>query len=97
MPQTAPNWREIFARSQPRCKTSAHTRTFEAIGGVSTLLVPDNTKVAVIKACLYEPQVNRTYAGRATRPTCAVTKRCRLKRSASVMSNSPPCAPRSDR
>jgi hypothetical protein len=24
--------------------------------------VPDNTKVAVIKACLYEPQVNRTYA-----------------------------------
>ena len=48
------------------------------------LLVPDNTKVAVIKACLYDPQVNRTYAemaahydtailparpdGRATRP-----------------------------
>ena len=26
------------------------------------LLVPDNAKVAVIKACLYEPQVNRTYA-----------------------------------
>jgi hypothetical protein len=26
------------------------------------LLVPDNTKVAIIKACLYEPQVNRTYA-----------------------------------
>jgi transposase len=24
--------------------------------------VPDNTKVAFIKACLYEPQVNRTYA-----------------------------------
>ena len=24
--------------------------------------MPDNTKVAVIKACLYEPQVNRTYA-----------------------------------
>ena len=29
----------------------AHTRTFEAIGGVPKLLVPDNTKVAVIKAC----------------------------------------------
>jgi hypothetical protein len=26
---------------------------------VPHLLVPDNTKVAVIKACLYEPQVNR--------------------------------------
>src|SRR5713226_5778662 len=43
----------------------AHTRTFEAIGGVPSLLVPDNTKVAVIKACLYEPQVNRSYADMA--------------------------------
>jgi transposase len=33
---------------------------------VPKLLVPDNTKVAVIKACLYEPQVNRTYAEMAT-------------------------------
>ena len=40
----------------------AHTWAFEAIGGVPNLLVPDNTKVAVIKACLYEPQVNRTGA-----------------------------------
>jgi transposase len=29
---------------------------------VSKFLVPDNTKVAVIKACRYDPQVNRTYA-----------------------------------
>jgi transposase len=29
----------------------ARTRAFEAIGGVPNLLVPDNTKVAVIKAC----------------------------------------------
>src|SRR5438270_4990207 len=40
----------------------AHTRAFAALGGVPKLLVPDNTKVAVIKAYLYEPQVNRTYA-----------------------------------
>jgi transposase len=40
----------------------AHTRAFAAIGGVPRLIVPDNAKVAVIKACLYEPQVNRTYA-----------------------------------
>ena len=33
-----------------------------AIGGVPALLVPDNTKVAIIKACLYGPQTNRTYA-----------------------------------
>ncbi len=40
----------------------AHTRAFAAIGGVPQLLVPDNPKAAVIKACLYEPEVNRTYA-----------------------------------
>jgi len=50
----------------------AHTRAFEAIGGVPNLLVPDNTKVAVIKACLYEPQVNRTYADMAAHYDTAV-------------------------
>ena len=50
----------------------AHTRAFEAIGGVPNLLVPDNTKVAVIKACLYEPQVNRTYAEMAVHYDTAV-------------------------
>src|SRR3954447_25685820 len=44
----------------------AHTRALEAIGGVPKLLVPDNPKVAVIKACLYEPQVNWTYLDLAT-------------------------------
>jgi transposase len=43
----------------------AHVHAFEAIGGVTHLLVPDNTKAAVIKACLYDPQVNRTYADMA--------------------------------
>jgi transposase len=46
----------------------AHTRALEAIGGVPHLLVPDNTKVAIIKACLYDPQINRTYAALAERP-----------------------------
>jgi transposase len=50
----------------------AHTRAFAAIGGVPNLLVPDNTKVAVIKACLYEPQVNRTYAEMATHYDTAI-------------------------
>jgi len=50
----------------------AHTRAFAALGGVSKLLVPDNTKVAVIKACLYEPQVNRTYAEMAAHYDTAV-------------------------
>jgi transposase len=50
----------------------AHTRAFTAIGGVPRLLVPDNAKVAVIKACWYEPQVNRTYAEMAAHYGTAV-------------------------
>lgn len=45
---------------------TAHVHAFEHIGGVTNLLVPDNTKVAIIKACLYEPQINRTYADMAS-------------------------------
>jgi transposase len=50
----------------------AHTHAFAAIGGVPNLLVPDNAKVAVIKACLYDPQVNRTYADMAAHYGTAV-------------------------
>src|SRR5207237_2108101 len=50
----------------------AHTRALAAIGGVPRLIVPDNAKVAVIKACLYEPQVNRTYAEMAVHYGTAV-------------------------
>ncbi len=41
---------------------AAHVRAFEAIDGVPELVVPDNTKTAIVKACFYEPEVNRTYA-----------------------------------
>ena len=50
----------------------AHTRALEAIGGVPRLIVPDNTKTAVIKACLYEPSVNRTYTEMATHYDTAI-------------------------
>ena len=50
----------------------AHVHAFEAIGGVPNLLVPDNAKVAVIKACLYDPQVNRTYTEMAAHYDAAV-------------------------
>ena len=41
---------------------AAHVRALEAIGGVPRLLVPDNPKAAIVKACFYDPQVNRTYS-----------------------------------
>jgi len=50
----------------------AHVHAFEAIGGVPSLLVPDNTKTAVIKACLYDPLVNRTYAEMAAHYDTAI-------------------------
>jgi transposase len=39
---------------------------------VPRLLIPDNAKVAVIKACRYEPQINRTYAEMAAHYGTAV-------------------------
>ncbi len=50
----------------------AHAHAFEAIGGAPHLLVPDNTKAAVIKACLYDPLVNRTYAEMAAHYDTAI-------------------------
>jgi transposase len=37
-------------------------RAFNFFGGVPTLLIPDNLKSAVTKACRYEPKINETYA-----------------------------------
>jgi transposase len=50
----------------------AHVRAFAFFGGAAHLLVPDNPKVAVIKASLYEPQVHRTYAEMAAHYDTAI-------------------------
>lgn len=47
--QTLPDW------------IGAHLRSFAFFGGTSELLVPDNTKTAVIKPCRYDPDLNPTY------------------------------------
>lgn len=39
----------------------AHRRALEYISGVPKLIVPDNTKTAVRKACYYEPDLNQAY------------------------------------
>lgn len=38
-----------------------HVRAFEYIGGVPEIVIPDNLKAAVSKACRYEPDLNPTY------------------------------------
>ena len=39
----------------------AHIRAFEYFGGTTELLVPDNLKSGITKACRYEPDINPTY------------------------------------
>jgi transposase len=58
--QTLPDW------------IAAHAGALAAIGGVPKLLVPDNAKVAIVKACRYDPQVNRTYSEMAAHYGAAV-------------------------
>lgn len=50
----------------------AHVRAFEHFGGVSTVVVPDNTKSAVTSPHRYEPELNKTYADLAQHYGCAV-------------------------
>ena len=39
----------------------SHKRAFAFFDGVAALTVSDNLKAGIIKACFYEPEVNRTY------------------------------------
>ncbi len=39
----------------------SHARTFEHLGGVPRLIVPDNLRSGVSKACRYDPDINPSY------------------------------------
>jgi len=52
--------------------TASHVRTFEYLGGVTEVVVPDNLKSGVSKACRYEPDLNPTYADLAAHYDVAV-------------------------
>ena len=43
----------------------SHTRAFEFFGRVPAMVVGDNLKSGITKACYYEPNINRTYADMA--------------------------------
>ena len=49
-----------------------HQRAFEFFDGVSDLVIPDNLKSGVQKACRYEPDLNPTYQDLATHYGTAV-------------------------
>ena len=50
----------------------SHTRGFAFMGGVPAMVVSDNLRSAITKACFYEPAVNRTYAEMATHYNTAI-------------------------
>jgi transposase len=50
----------------------SHTRAFAFIGGVPAMVVSDNLRAGVTKACFYEPAVNRTYAEMAAHYNTAI-------------------------
>jgi len=58
--QTLPDW------------MGSHVRAFGFLGGVPELVVPDNLKSGVSRACRYEPDVNPTYQDLATHYGVAV-------------------------
>jgi len=58
--QTLPDW------------IGSHVRAFQYFGCLARMLVPDNLKSGVNKACFYEPELNPTYAEMAEHYGCAV-------------------------
>jgi transposase len=51
---------------------SSHVRAFDYFGCVPHVLVPDNLKSGITKACYYEPEINPTYADLASHYGVAV-------------------------
>ena len=58
--QTLPDW------------IGSHTRAFAFFGGVPAMVVSDNLKSGITKACFYEPAVNRAYAEMAAHYDTAI-------------------------
>lgn len=54
------------------CWIGSHIRAFEYLNGLPRLVVPDNPKTGVRKACRYEPDLNPTYNDMAAHYDVAV-------------------------
>jgi transposase len=54
-------WAEATRDQQMESWLCAHMHAFAHWGGVPKLVIPDNTKTGVTKACRYDPDLNPTY------------------------------------
>jgi len=52
---------EAFLSMELSSWITAHIHMFEYFGGVTEIVVPDNLKTGVTKACYYEPDIHPTY------------------------------------
>lgn len=70
------------------CWIGSHIRAFEYYRGLPMLVVPDNPKTGVAKACRYEPDLNPTYSDMAAHYGVAVLPaRPRKPRDKAVVEN----------
>jgi len=60
------SYAEAFMSEKLESWITAHCHAFEYFEGVTAIIVPDNTKTAVLKPCRYEPELNLTYLEMAT-------------------------------
>jgi transposase len=67
----------------------AQANALDFFGGAPRLIVPDNPKAAIVKACFYEPGVQRTYSEFAAHFGIGF-RRARANRATKPKSN-PPC------
>ena len=58
---SSPPYAEATRDQQLEAWIQAHIHALEFFGGVPILVVPDNTKTAVTRACRYDPDLNPTY------------------------------------
>ena len=62
LPASSYLFAEPFQDTGERTWIDAHIHMFEYFGGVPRIIEPDNTKTAITKPDLYDPEANRTYA-----------------------------------
>jgi transposase len=63
---------ELFSDESTQSWCNGHARAFEYFDGITKIVVPDNPKPVVTKACPYEPDVNPSFAQMAAHYDVAV-------------------------
>jgi transposase len=72
LPYSAMIYAEGFMDMKQASWTAGHIHAFEHFGGTAAILVPDNTKTAVVRAPIYVTLINERYDDLADHYGCAV-------------------------